>query len=353
MDKSVKLVDTSPRSIVFIQLDKPIYKGGDEFNFRIFVLDQKMTPLKNYKNIEVTIFDSKDNIIMRFKQVKTSEFGVFDKFLKIAEAPNTGTWKIQVSVDGRDVLKNFEVQTLETDDFQVLVDAPQVVAYENRKIFLSIQVKAKDEGLFIGVAYIEVIGHFKGQQQTHINQKINKSVNIIGNKAVATIDFESDLGITYPTTDMLLTFIIKVIEEGTGKIVKIRKEISMRYKGKNDFQIVRKKYFKPSFKFPMKIRVKTLDGRPDVSFNQLTLSVTYENKNSKNKLEKDLKTFKINLKNGETVISLTPKAETEKITVKVEFAGSELIENIEPQPTNGVNEYMQTSFLNKRYEVEV
>lgn len=346
--ESIKLIETSKRSLVFVYFDKPVYKGGDDFKFRIFVLDQKLIPLENHKISEIRISDSKGNIIRKLKNAQTFKHGVYEDVLKIAKAPNMGRWNVQATINGRNISKTFLVHVPESENFQVLLNVPKVVAFVDRKFTLQINVNNRDEKFFSGVAKVKVFGRFVGEENIILNQPVHGEIKIVRGKASLVVDFEEDLGFTYPTVDMLLTFYVEVIKDVTKETAEVTRQILMRHKGRNEIEIIRKKYFKPTFDFPIKIRVKTVDGRPDNSFNQLLIIEKYQNKNEDGKLEITPTSRRVNLKNGETVARLKPIAETMKITIQLKFGESELTEIIERLPTYGTDEYMQATFTNKR-----
>lgn len=346
--KSIKLVDASEQSIIFIYFDKPIYRTGEEFNFKVILLDEKMIPKVSHSPMDVTIFDSKSIAVRTFRNAETTNYGIFADSLKIAEKPNVGRWKIQVNVNERKVTKIFEVHHPVEENFEVLVDIPEAVAYADRKVFMGITIKDQLFNFFTGTATISVSGRFQNSDR-EMFRKIAKTLDIEGNKKILNLDYENEIGISFATKDMLLIFKVEVTCKITKRVTKAIKEVRMRYKGKNDIQLIRKKYFKPSLKYPVKIRVKTLDGRLDNSFNQLKMTVTYENRNTGNqKLTKDEKSFSVNLKNGETLQQLQPTVQTEKITIDLEFAGTKLTETIDPLPTYGLNEYLEVKLINKR-----
>ena len=328
-------------------MNKPIYKTGDDFKFRIFVVNKLMIPLSAHGRIDVSVYDSKDNAVQKLDDLKAAN-GVIEGLLKIADAPNLGRWKIVVNIMGREIVKYFYVEKTIDEGLEVQLEMPSVISFQDKRMYISVIVSDKLNKFFIGKASVSASAKFKGSNKIIINHHV-KDVDIFGNKKAFSIDFADDLGIRFPTADMLLKFDVTLTDAATKRTTKISKEIEMKFNIKNIIQVVRKKYFKPGFKLPTKIRVKLLDGRLDNSFNQLSITNVYENKNKKtNKIQKLTKAYKINLKNGEASNILQTKPETEKIVVKLEFAGAELVEEIVALPTYGANEYMQVSFANKR-----
>lgn len=343
-EQSVDLVKTSNRPMVFIYLSKPVYKTGEKVTFRIFVLDQKMNPLLEHPQMTVAVLDSMNNIIVKVDDAKISNYGEFEEFFEIADDPNLGNWKIEVEISERKIEKLFEVQKYNPGDIEVLVDVNSVVAFENRRIYFTIYAQNEDKNFVIGNAKINFYGRFEGSNEIEITKLSAKLVKIDSSKTVVDINFEDDLGIRFPTKDMILKFDFEVTETSSQKSKIVSREILMKHKGKHTIQVVRKTYFKPGFKFPIKIRVKLPDEKLDNSFHQLALGIEYRNGNRKISDKK----FKVNLKNGEYVISLEPTADATKIVLDLEFAESNHHEEIEQFPSLGSNEYMQINVIGKR-----
>ncbi|CAH1733711.1 unnamed protein product [Chironomus riparius] len=348
--QSIKLIKPHENPKIFIQLNKPIYKTGDDFKFRIFVLNKGMIPLSSHGQIDVTIHDAKDNVVLNLDNIK-AENGVFEGLLKIADAPNLGRWKIVTKVMGREVLKYFNVGKSVEEGLEVQLEMPLVVSFLDNRMYITVIVSDKTNKFFIGTASVSASAKFKGSEKIEINHHV-KDVDIFGNKKGFAIDFAEDLGLRFPTADMLLKFDITLTDAATKRSTKVSKEVEMKFKIKNVIQVVRKKYFKPGFTFSTKVRVKLLEGRLDNSFNQLSVTNEYHNRNKKtNKIQILTKSFAVNLKNGEASNILQTKPETERIVVKLAFAGAELEEQLEPLPTYEANEYMQLHFARKSSKI--
>lgn len=304
-----------------------------------------MVPYNVGKKIkEIVIFDSTGYAVRKFYDVDPSDFGAFEESMEIANDPNLGKWKIQVEIEGKKVSKSFEVQKYEEGDLEVVLDIPSVVAHVEKRVYMTIITKSDDGGFVNGEAAISLSARFAGSTDNQIVKENFKKIQLKDRKTVVMIDFENDMEIKFPTSDMVLKFDVEVTENYSQKSKKVAKEIQMMYKGRNTFQIIRKKYFKPDLKYFMKIRVKTVSGVNDNSFNQLKMNVKF--KNAENIIED--KKFSINLKNGETSQVLNPTKETTKIIVDLEFDEIKKTEEIDIFPTFGANEYMQATVASKK-----
>lgn len=330
----------SEAPIIFVQFNKPVYKSNDAFKFRVFVLTQKLVPYSSFGQMNIAIYGPNKNILWNDQKVtQISDYGVYEKSLNIQELQNLqnnfGIWTLLVEIDGRKISKSFEVQQQNSGDAEVFLHVPSEVAFEDRKIYLNIFTKnprGKEATIFVTAKFV-------GSNKEEISKKV-KSLKLTELKTTVMLDYEDDLGIRFPTKDMILKFIIQTSS------TTVTKEVKMRHKGKHTIQVMRKKYFKPGFKFPTKIRVKLLDGKSDNSFNQLSTTVKYISKSKNGKTNVDEKTYQTNLKNGDAVFNLQPKAKTIKIQLLLKFAETEHTEEIEKFP--GDDEYMQVSMVKKR-----
>jgi len=345
-EQSVDILNTAESPIVFIQFNKPIYRTNEVFNFRVFMLTRNLLSITNHGPIDVSIRDSKNSIVSKFEVNMTApEYGLYEDKIHIWEVLGLqgielGVWTIDVKVDDRKVSKTFEVQNF-IEGPEVLVESPSNVAFVDRKTYLNIYTKDP----YGRSAEIFVRANFINSSRYEIN-KFVKRVPLTDSKTLATVDFQDDMDIKYPTADMNLSFTIRVTGTNSTSVVK---NVKMKHKGRNTIQVVNKKHFKPGFKFSIKVRVKDLDGKPDNSLNQLKTFIKYVsrmNDEQANKPKVDEEKFQTNLKKGETVHILQPKNDTQKILALFEFADSDFTVEVERVP--GVDEYMEVTMLNKR-----
>jgi len=325
--------------LIFIYLDKAIYKVGDKIKFRLFALDHQMLPFKHQARINATFYDAKNEIIYLIPTITTTEFALFEQTINIINVWNFGDWKVVVNVNDREISKYFKVQHHIDNTFNVFVDMADRLAYIDKIFNMNIFVKHDDDQFFVGNAKILL-------KSSRINKydKLLKSIEVHGGKNQITLNIVEDLGIKFLNVDIELTFEVEVVEKPSGKFVKVIKKALLNHKHRNTIQVIRKKYFKPGFKFPFKVRVKLLNGQADNSFHQLKMTVEYFTRNGiENKILSE-----INLNNGDTSSILYPTADTVEILITLKFADFEHVEKIQKFSAYGINEYMQVSFVNKR-----
>ncbi|XP_070504809.1 CD109 antigen-like isoform X2 [Chironomus tepperi] len=345
--QSEKVYNLKQYPLTFIYIDKPIYKPGDKMTFRIFVLGQDMLPYSDDLKVDVRLMDSNRIYIQNITDLKTTQYGFAEKSFTIPETAHFGDWKIDVQANNRKKSKNFKVQPKNEANFDVFLKMSDKIAVEDQIFMMTFITRTEKGNIFEGTAKISVTGKNWGSDQNVIN-KIVKPVSLMGNKVNINLKIKEDLGISTAFDDMDLTFDVDVTENSTQNVINVKKEVRMYHKGRSVIQVVRKKFFKPGFKFPIKIRVKDMNGQPDNSLNQLKMRIEYLAADGKTKSEKNLQ---INLKNGETLTTLTPADDTAKIRINFEFGDTKMIENIPKFSTYGIDEYLQVSFINKSSKV--
>ncbi|XP_070504758.1 thioester-containing protein 1 allele R1-like [Chironomus tepperi] len=343
--QSVNILNVESSPIVFVQFNKPIYSSNEAFIFRIFILTRNLLPVADYGPIYMKFRDSDNVEVLRFNSaILTDQFGVYEDKINIWELLNRGAklgiWTLEVTAADRKVIKTFEVQHL-NNETEVFVDGPSIVAFVDRKMYLTIHTKDP----YDRTAVIYVAAKFINSNVNEID-KFVKEVPLTGLKTVVPLDFQDDLDIRSPTVDMDLSFTVEITGENPTSV---NKNIKMRHIGRNTIQVIKKNYFKPGYKFPIKVRVKDLDGKPDNSLNQLKTTIMYVsgvvNRQTRKRPISDVKEFHTNLMNGEAILQLEPKADTRKIIASFEIADTEHTEEIDRFP--GVAEYMQVTMLNK------
>ncbi|XP_070504785.1 thioester-containing protein 1 allele R1-like [Chironomus tepperi] len=342
--QSVDVLNVAESPIVFVQFNKPIYRSSDVFIFRVFILTRNLLPVPNYGPIYVAFRDSENFEVLRFNtSIINNQFGVIKYEINILEHLNRGAklgiWTLEVTAADRKVIKTFEVQHL-NNETEVFVDGPSSVAFVDRKMYLTIHTKDP----YDRSAVIHVTAKFINSSINEID-KFVKEVPLTDIKTVVPLDFQDDMNIRSPTVDMDLSFTVQITGDNSTSV---NKNIKMKHKGRNTIQVIRKKYFKSGNKFPIKVRVKVLDGKPDNSLNQLKTTIMYVSgvpDQQTGQPMSDTKEVHTNLKNGEAILQLEPKADTSKIIALFEFANTKHTEEIDRFP--GVDEYMQVTMLNK------
>ncbi|XP_070508745.1 thioester-containing protein 1 allele R1-like [Chironomus tepperi] len=334
--------------MIFIQLDKPVYKNGDTVKFRTFLVDHNLVPIDN-QAINVTIYDGNNNEIKKFENIQTSKIGHYQGSLKVADLAHFGTWLIKVDANGRSKAKNFQVLHHDNDNFQVLITPrDKEVALVDKYVLLDIQVKHQNDKIFTGIAKFSATVMDKNTK--NVLNKLNlQHVQLPLVKPVVQFSMPDNLGIRFPSSDLIIDFDIEVVEDVTQKSQKLTLSIPMRHKGRNNLSINRDAYFKPGFDYTMTVQINDLNDQPDKSVNSLMMNVDYEDMNPvTNVMTTDKKNYEIKVENGVFEFVLHPKINTKSIKVYLEMAETELAETINSIVGAGVDEYMQIEVLEKK-----
>lgn len=116
----ITVLGVSSANRVTISLDKPLYKPGDEINFRALmtnVHDDK--PVKT--DAKVSIFDGNENQVYS-KTLSSSEYGIISGKFPLADEVNSGTYKLKVETGKTSAEKVFEVKPFVLPKFKVTID---------------------------------------------------------------------------------------------------------------------------------------------------------------------------------------------------------------------------------------
>ncbi|XP_070504782.1 uncharacterized protein [Chironomus tepperi] len=132
-------VDAEKRNFyTFVQMDKPIYKPGDEVKFRVLVIDRNLKPY-HMNNIHINITDPLDRPMKELKDLDDSFLGVFSSRFKISSKTSLGDWKIRVIVDKMhqfEYAKVFPVQeyVMPQFDISMSIEAKHMLVTKDLKL---------------------------------------------------------------------------------------------------------------------------------------------------------------------------------------------------------------------------
>jgi len=346
MKQSVRLLKHSDRPLILVNFAKQVYRNGDMFKFRVFSLNQRLNPYEGYHPINISIMDSDGQTIKTFNGETDSKYGFYENMFKIPETENAGKWKIHVNLVGQTTSKYFYVTNETQHCLEAYLDIPKLVSYLDEKVSMNIYVKHKDDKLFAGTADISVIGRINGSSNVVLEKHI-KTVDLIGSKKLVELNYKDELEITSPTSDIILTFNVKLTEKITQKSIEITKVTKMKFDVNHTIKITRKEYFKSGFEFSIQYKFKKFNGNQEFLKAKEKVTVEYHNKNRKTGIETTTQEDKkiIIETNGKASLLLYPSSEATKIVILCELFGLRQIETIYPLPVHGTKEYLHLNRL--------
>lgn len=91
------LEDQTPRGLVYLTTDKPLYQPGQIFNVRALYFDANNTVVTD-RELEFSIEDAEDTVVFRQK-IETSDFGIAAISWPIPDNAKLGTYRVRVEAD--------------------------------------------------------------------------------------------------------------------------------------------------------------------------------------------------------------------------------------------------------------
>ncbi|XP_030626734.1 CD109 antigen [Chanos chanos] len=118
----------SPKSVsILIQTDKPNYKPGQAVKIRAVIIQPDSKPHEG--QMDLVIRDPRGNMIRQWMSLD-SVLGVVSKEFQLSENPPLGMWTIVSTVNEVVQEKQFNVDYYVLPKFEVLVQAPSILHYE-------------------------------------------------------------------------------------------------------------------------------------------------------------------------------------------------------------------------------
>ncbi|XP_046691610.1 CD109 antigen isoform X1 [Silurus meridionalis] len=267
----------SPKSVsILLQTDKPKYKPGQGVKIRALVITPDGKP--SNKQIDIAIMDPRENMIHQWLAVDTV-LGETAKEFQLSQNPPLGTWKILATVNTVTQEKVFTVSQYALPKFEVLIDAPEVLYYEEN---LTYTVTAQ-------YLYGKPVSGKMSVVYVHSLQGITTSIEdwkMIDGKAELSFDVTS-LYKSKPSAEYMYLFYefdyidinLQVTELLTGVMYNnsVRVSVAM-YKYNLEFQ----QYpatIKPSLTFLAQLKLSTYNSHPLTAEDQsqsVTLTVTQQ-----------------------------------------------------------------------------
>ncbi|XP_050993859.1 CD109 antigen [Labeo rohita] len=248
----------SPKCMsIFIQTDKNNYQPGQTVKFRIVSVTPEGKPYTG--QIDIFIRDPKGNMIRQWLSVD-GFLGVISKDLNLSQNPPHGQWKIVAGVSDAVHERVFTVDYYVLPKFEVKVDVPSVVHYEDvitgmvtAQYFHGKPVSGK-----MSVTYV----HFFSGLEKHYQLK-----ETIDGSAAITFDVPYSKGFAdYTYYDAYgpseYVDIIVNVTDVTGLTYNTSVRVTV-VKNKYNLEFLQHPQFiKPSMTFTAQLKLSTYDNRP-------------------------------------------------------------------------------------------
>ncbi|XP_044535461.1 alpha-2-macroglobulin-like [Gracilinanus agilis] len=173
------------RSLVFMQTDKPIYKPGQQVQFRIVAVDENFH-IQNEMFPLVYIEDPQKNRIMQWQNLKL-ERGLTQQSFTLSSEPIYGSYKVVVEKkSGRKISRFFKVDEYVLPKFEVQVKMPNKIMISDEEFTVSVCGKYTYGEPVSGLATVNVCRKFTqnygcyGKESESICEEFSKQVNGLG-----------------------------------------------------------------------------------------------------------------------------------------------------------------------------
>ncbi|KZS15892.1 C3 and PZP alpha-2-macroglobulin domain-containing protein 8 [Daphnia magna] len=244
---------------VFIQTDKAIYKPGHLVQFRVIVVNPQLKP-SVVGSLDIFMTDGKGNRIKQWNRVFTKQ-GVFASELQLSDQPVLGDWNITAVVSGQSFSKHFQVAEYILPKFEVTIDLPTYLTFNESKMVASIKAKYTYGKPVKGNVTIAAYPQYRVSYiQPFFTEPVRKTVQIDGKVDVdfnlfkelkLVDDFERDI-----------RFDVTVIEGLTERKQNTSSLLTL-YKYKYKMELIKTSdSFKPGLKYTAFLKLAYQDNTP-------------------------------------------------------------------------------------------
>ncbi|KAK2883840.1 hypothetical protein Q8A67_017477 [Cirrhinus molitorella] len=250
----------SPKCMsIFIQTDKNNYQPGQTVKFRIVSVTPEGKP--HTGQIDIFIRDPKGNMIRQWLSVD-GFLGVISKELNLSQNPPLGQWKIVAGINEVVHERVFTVDYYVLPKFEVEVDVPSVVHYEDimtgtvtAKYFHGKPVSGQ-----MSVTYV----HFFSGLQKHyqVKEKIDGSAaisfDVPYSKRLAdyTYSYYDTYGPTeYVDINVNVTDVTGLTYNSSVRVTVVKNKYNLEF-------LQHPQIIKPSMTFTAQLKLSTYDSRP-------------------------------------------------------------------------------------------
>lgn len=330
VSKEIVIVNTPRENHVFIQLDKPIYKPGDEVKVRVIVFDHDTKPI-GINSIELEVRDSERNLVDRRTDLSGQNYnylGFFEDIIPLGDYINLGLWNFTVKVNQNPNMvanKQVQVDKSKLPFYQVILNTKETVFLSERTFKVEFYGKYAFGEYAKGTAMLNITNAKTGIEMYSKNfQKI---------EAITTksIDIANDLNIyTIPKGELDVNVTVKFLDSASSKKEAVTKFVTIKAVKKYSLEIIKAYPFQEGFDYNFDVVVKDPEGNI-LSFTSDPVEMSYQMQLSTGNsidgtshvpVENNVASFNIKAINGVKEIKIIVKYLKSKIeeTIKPDLA---------------------------------
>jgi len=245
----------------FIQTDKAIYKPGQLVQFRALFLTQNLSPLAMKEEINVTISDSKRNLIKQWTGLSNWR-GLLTLDLQLSEDPVLGDWTIKVEARQQEVSKRFKVAEYILPTFDVSIQLPKYATYNESSIVATVSASYTYGKPVSGHATLTVQPLVRLIQiDTRPLNQAQFRARLVNGSADFDVDVLKDLKQGRDLFERAIEFFALVEEDLTGR--KYNRTELMKVHDKNvRIEQLNEAAFKPGLSYLLQFKVAYQDETP-------------------------------------------------------------------------------------------
>ncbi|CAM9437423.1 unnamed protein product [Lampetra planeri] len=253
---------------VVVQTDKPIYTPDEKVKYRMFPMNQKMSPILGSQSVTVDIVNADGVIVERqIKTIKSTDEGIVDgTSFTIPAIAKHGTWKIFARMSGAPNVNSsaeFDVQEYILPTFEVKINPKQRVFHINDEEFVvDITANYFNQELVSGTAYLRYF-----LENGDIPKLVDSSsITLVAGEGISILKKEKLLKL-FPNMKDLLAFSLTIkatvlssqaAETEEAELVGI-KIVESRYR---ITATKTSRYFKAELPYFIQVEIRNADGSP-------------------------------------------------------------------------------------------
>lgn len=155
-DLSFKVEPFIKKVFVFVQMDKAVYKPGDDVKFRVITLNDDLVPMKQ-NNIKVTLVNPLGaHLVTKSDLSDVNELGLFNETFTLPSNPPEGKWGLYVAVGRANTTKYFTVQNYTLPFYELKVHTRPKVGLDEKDLKVDVEAIYSFGGHVAGEANVTI-----------------------------------------------------------------------------------------------------------------------------------------------------------------------------------------------------